>query len=219
MGNMNVSGGASNFTVNGVNTGVKNIRELQEGVTLEQIQQAIDGDGYDSMVFEQDGKAYIAYGDNMNFSGLEKLGPGDKINANLNGRTVNLVLFENEVNSASEGVGQAWDYAKKVGTGAGKYAANNGLEIVGAGMTLGMFARLGGAKTASTAGQSIGSKLGTWAFGPAKELTGQAAKGFGKAAKWGAIVVGGAAVLGTAGMAMYGASRGQDDKGIKSITK
>lgn len=39
------------------------------------------------------------------------------------------------------------------------------------------------------------SKVGTWAFGPAKDLTVQAGKGFGKAATYGAIAVAGAAVV------------------------
>lgn len=206
------------FVVNGVNAGVQHVRELQEGVTLEQVQKAIDGDGFDSLIYEQNGKAYIAYGDALDLSSLKNITPGDKTLATLNGEKVNLVLFENEVNSASEGLDRAWEYGKKIGIGAGKFVGNNGLEILGAGMTLGAFARMGGAKVASTAGQSILSKMGTWAFGPAKDLTLQAGKGFGKMAKWGAIALGVGAVVGTGASVIHGAARGTNTAGIDSIT-
>lgn len=208
-----------NLTVNGVNTGIKYVRELQEGVTLEQVQKAIDGDGYDSLVYEQDGKAYVAYGDDLNLDNLKSLKQGDKINAALNGKTVNLVLFENEVNSFSEGVGEALNLGKKAVIGGGKMLANQGIQIIGAGMTLGAFARMGGAKVASTAGQSLLGKAATFAFGPAKELTGQAGKGLAKAGKWAAIIAVGTAVVGTVGYGIYGANRSQKDAGIKSISK
>lgn len=210
-----------NLIVNGVNVRAQYIRELQEGVTQEQLARAIDGDGYDSLVYKdpENGKFYIAYGDNMDFSSLQNRGPGDRTHATLNGRVIEVKLFENEVNSAGEGALEALKLGKTVAIGAGKMAINNGIEIVGAGMTLGMFARMGGAKVASTAGQSFLSKVGTWAFGPAKPLVADAGKGFGKAVKWGAIAVAGAAVVGTAGYAVYGAARSQNDKGIKSITK
>ncbi len=210
-----------NLMVNGVNVNAQYIRELKEGVTQNQLASAIDGDGFDSLVYKDptDNKFYVAYGDNMDFSSLQNRGAGDRTHATLNGKAIEVKLFENEVNSASEGALEALKVGKNVAVGAGKMAMNNGVEIVGAGMTLGMFARLGGAKVASTTGQSFLSKVGTWAFGPAKELTGQAAKGFGKAAKWGAIAVGGAAVVGTTGYAIYGAARSQNEAGIKSITK
>lgn len=210
-----------NMIVNGVNVNAKYIRELQEGVTQEQLAKAIDGDGFDSLVYKdpENGKFFIAYGDNMDFSSLQNRGPGDRTHATLNGKAIEVKLFENEVNSAEEGAMEALKLGKSVAIGAGKMALNNGVEIVGAGMTLGMFARMGGAKVASTAGESFLSRVGSWAFGPAKPLVADAGKGFAKAVKWGAIAVTGAAVLGTAGYAVYGATRGQDDKGIKSITK
>lgn len=208
-----------NLTVNGVNTNIQKVRELKENVTLEQVQQSIDGDGYDSAIFEAEGKAFIAYGDNMDLSSLKNLKQGDKINASLNGKAVNLVLFENEVNSASEGAMEALNLGKKAVVGGAKMFANNGLQIVGAGMTLGAFARMGGAKVASTAGQSLLGKAATFAFGPAKELTGQAGKGLAKAGKWAAIIAVGAAVVGTAGYAIYGANRSQNEKGINTIAK
>jgi len=210
-----------NLTVNGVNVNAMHIRELQEGVNQNQLAQAIDGDGLDSLVYKdpENGKFYIAYGDNMDFSSLQNRGPGDRTHATLNGKAVEVKLFENEVNNFGEGAMEALKLGKTVAVGAGKFAANNGLEIVGAGMTLGMFARMGGAKVASTAGQSFMSKVGTWAFGPAKDLTVQAGKGFGKAAAYGAIAVVGAAAVGTVGYGIYGEARKQDDTRIKSITK
>lgn len=159
-----ISSGNPNLIINGVNTGAQNVREITEGVTLEQIQQAIDGDGYDSLVYEQDGKAYIAWGDNLNFEGLEGLAQGDTVNAKSGGKNINLVLFENEVNSASEGVGQAWELGKKGVVGGGKMFLDQGVQIVGAGVTLGMFARWGGAKTAQTlAAQTLGKAAVTQA--------------------------------------------------------
>ncbi|MBT9546994.1 MAG: hypothetical protein IV090_16510 [Candidatus Sericytochromatia bacterium] len=210
-----------NLTVNGVNVNAMHIRELQEGVNQNQLAKAIDGDGLDSLVYKdpENGKFYIAYGDNMDFSSLQNRGPGDRTHATLNGKAVEVKLFENEVNNFGEGAMEALKLGKTVAVGAGKFAANNGLEIVGAGMTLGMFARMGGAKVASTAGQSFMSKVGTWAFGPAKDLTVQAGKGFGKAAAYGAAAVVVTAAVGTVGYGIYGEARKQDDTRIKSITK
>lgn len=208
-----------NFTINGVNTGVKQIRQLQDGVTLEQVQQAVKDDGNDSVVFEQDGKAFIGYGDAMDFSSLKGLMPGAKVNATYNSQAAHVVMFENEVNSASEGVLEALNIGKKALVGGAKMLTNQGIQIVGAGMTLGAFARMGGAKVVSTTGQSLFNKAASFAFGPAKDLTTVAGKGLAKAGKWALIIGAGAAVAGTAGYAIYGASRSQNDSAIRAITR
>ncbi len=212
MGNMNL-------VINGVNTNASRFVKIdKESVTQDQVQAAAKDNGLDEiMVMDQEsGQAYIAYGTDMNFSGLDGYQAGDRVNATLNGKQVALVpfvnqttslLYDDEMNSARDGSNTAISVTKNVGLKVFGMAKDNALEIASAGMTLGAFARMGGAKVTTTAGQSFMSKAGTWAFGPAKEMTGQAFKGFGKVAKWGAIIAAGAAVVGYGGTVAYGASK------------
>ena len=104
-----------NLMVNGVNVNAKYIRELKEGVTQNQLASAIDGDGFDSLVYKDpaDNKFYVAYGDNMDFSSLQNRGAGDRTHATLNGKTIEVKLFENEVNSAGEGAMEALNVGKR----------------------------------------------------------------------------------------------------------
>lgn len=226
--------GSFNLMINGVNTNAQHLIKLDNGVTQEQAMDAAKDNGLDEiMVYDQNsGEAFMAYGQGLDFHGLDGYQSGDKVHATLNGKPVAIVpfvanvngqtaqvIYDNEINSAKDGAGTAVDVAKNVGLKVLGMAKDNGLEIVGAGMTLGMFARMGGAKVASTAGESFLSKAGTWAFGPAKELTGQAAKGFGKVAKWGSIAVAGAAVVGVAGTTIYGATRSGNSNAIDQLGK
>lgn len=229
MGNMNL-------IVNGVNTNATRVVKLQDGVTQEQVQGAAKENGLDEiMVLDQDsGEAYMAYGSNMNFAGLDGYQAGDRLNATLNGKHVALVpfvttangqtsslLYDDELNSARDGSNTALTATKNVGLKVLGMAKDNALEIASAGMTLGAFARMGGAKVTSTAGQSFLSKAGTWAFGPAKEMTGQAFKGFGKVAKWGGIIAAGTAVVGYGGTVAYGAYKNGkgDATAIEALAK
>lgn len=208
-----------NFTVNGVNTRMQHLRQLQDGVTLEQVQKALQKDGNDAVVFEQNGNAYIGYGENMDFSSLKNVAPGQKVTATFKGQAAHLVLFENEVNSATEGALEALRIGKNAVVGGAKMFANQGIQVIGAGMTLGAFARLGGARVVGAAGDGLLGKAATFAFGPAKDLTVQAGKGLAKAGKWAFIIGTGVALAGTAGYALYGANRSHSDAAIQSITK
>ncbi|PKL78312.1 MAG: hypothetical protein CVV27_03515 [Candidatus Melainabacteria bacterium HGW-Melainabacteria-1] len=221
-----------NLMINGVNTNAQHFVKLDKGVTQEQAMDAAKDNNLDEiMVYDQDsGEAYMAYGQGMNFNGLDGYQAGDRVHATLNGKQVAIVpfvanvngqtaqlIYDDEINTAKDGASTAVGVAKNVGVKVLGMAKDNALEIVGAGMTLGAFARMGGAKVASTAGESFLSKAGTWAFGPAKEMTGQAMKGFGKVAKWGGIIAAGAAVVGVGGTAIYGATRSGNSTSIDQL--
>jgi len=223
-----------NLMINGVNTNAQHLIKLDHGVTQEQAMAAAANNGIDEiMVYdESSGEAYMAYGQGMNFGGLDGYQAGDKVTATLNGKNVAIVpfvanvngqtvqlLYDDEVNTAGDGVGKAWDTTKNIGGTVLGMAKDNALEIVGAGVTLGWMARMGGAKVAETGAQTFLGKAGTLAFGPAKDLTVSAAKGFGKVAKWGAIIGAGTAVVGTAGMAVYGGTRGANPAAIEALGK
>lgn len=226
----NITGG--NLMINGVNVNAQHMIKLDASVSQKQALDAAKDNGIDEiMVLNQEtGEAYLAYGQGMNFGGLDGYQPGQQVLATLDGKRVAVVPFvseingqmvqlthDDEVNTAGDGVAEAWNITKNVGGKVIGMAKDNALEIVGAGMTLGAMARMGGAKVASTAGQSFLSKAGTWAFGPAKELTGQAMKGFGKVAKWGAIIGAGAAVVGVSGAAIYGGTRKGDATALEQL--
>jgi len=226
--------GSFNLMINGVNTNAQHLIKVDKGVTQEQAMDAAKDNGLDEiMVYDQEsGEAFMAYGQGLDFHGLDGYQSGDKVHATLDGRPVAIVpflanvngqtaqiIYDDEINSAKDGAGTALSVTKNVGLKVLGMAKDNGLQIVGAGMTLGMFARMGGAKVASTAGESLLSKAGTWAFGPAKDLTVQAGKGFGKVAKWGSIAVAGAAVVGVAGTTIYGATRKSNAASIDALGK
>lgn len=221
-----------NLVINGVNVNAQHLIKLNKEVTQEVATEAAKDNNLDEiMVYdEESGEAYMAYGQGMNFGGLDGYQAGDRVTATLDGKKVAIVpflanidgqtqqlIYDDEINTAGDGASTALGVAKNVGLKVLGMAKDNALEIVGAGMTLGAFARMGGAKVASTAGQSFLSKAGTWAFGPAKEMTGQAMKGFGKVAKWGGIIAAGAAVVGVGGTAIYGATRTGDAKSIDAL--
>lgn len=229
MGSIGQSG---NLMINGVNVNAQHLIKLDKGVNQTQAMDAARDNGLDEiMVVDQEaGEAYMAYGQGLNFSGFDGYQEGQQVLATLDGKRVAVVpfvaeingqivapTFDDEINSAGDGASEALGVAKNVGLKVLGMAKDNAIEIVGAGMTLGAMARMGGAKVATTAGQGIMSKAGTWAFGPAKELTGQAMKGFGKVAKWGGIIAGTAAVVGVGGTAIYGATRSGNAAAIEQL--
>lgn len=197
----------TDIRINGVNINAQNVREIKQGISLEQVQKSIKDDGYDSIVFEKDNKAYIAWGDSMNFDGLKNLKHGSIPTTKLNGKDVNLILFENEINSAGEGALTALDNMKDIVIGGGTLFVKQGIGIVGGALTLGGFASL--AKGVGTSG----------AIAMTKPLLGAAVKGLGRAGLWGAVAVAAGAAIYTGGMAIYGGVREKNLDGINSITK
>jgi len=195
-----------NLTVKGVAINPERVRLLDKEVKLEQLQKVIEKNGVDEVLFEQDGKAYLAWGRDMNLAGFKNLKQGEVPTATYKGKEATIMLFDNEINSAKEGALKALDIAKDVALGSGKFMLNQGITIVSGGLALGSFAAM--AKGATTAAS----------FAAAKGLTVAALHGFARAGLWGAAIVGGAAALGTGGMAVYGAVRTSDATGIMNIT-
>lgn len=264
-----------NLTINGVNTNAQHLVKLDNGVTQEQAMDAAADNGMDEiMLYNQEtGEAFMAYGQGMNFEGLDGYQPSQRVHATLDGKEVAIVpfvanvngqaaqlLFDDEINTGGDGASAALSTAGTIGKSVLGMAKDNALEVLGAGVTLGAFARMGGAKIGAaaaqetlkgaaqqigaaaaqqggkTASQAVGkaasqaiaqagtaggrsfmSRAGDFVFGPAKGLTGQAAKGLGKMAKWTAIIGGAAAVVGVGGTAIYGATRSGDAAAIESL--
>ncbi|MBF2053628.1 MAG: hypothetical protein IGS03_09220 [Candidatus Sericytochromatia bacterium] len=225
--------GNINMMVNGVDIRAQHLVKLDQGVTQEQAMAAAADNGLDEiMVYDpESGEAYMAYGQGMDFGGLDGYQSGDRVHATLDGKSVAIVpfvakaaggqsvqlLYDDEINTSADGAKAALQTTKNIGGAVLGMAKDNALEIAGAGITLGAFARMGGAKIAETGSQSFLSKAGTFVFGPAKGLTADAAKGFGKVAKWGAIIGAGAVVVGTAGTAIYGGTRSSNAGSIESL--
>lgn len=195
-----------NLTVKGIAINPEKVRHLDKDVTLDQLQKVLNKNGLDEVVFEQDGKAYVAWGRDMNLASFKNLKQGEVPTATYKGKPATVMLFDNEINSAKEGALKALDIAKDVAIGSGKFVFNQGITIITGGITLGSFAAL--------------AKVGTSAasFAAAKTLTITALQGLGKAGLWGIVIVGAAAAVGTGGMAVYGAVRKSDATGIMNIT-
>lgn len=229
MGNI----GNVSLMVNGVDVRAQHMVKLDQGVTQEQAMSAAANNGLDEiMVYDpESGEAYMAYGQGMDFGGLDGYQAGDRVHATLDGKSVAIVpfvakgpggqtvqlLYDDEINTAGDGARAALQTTKNIGGTVLGMAKDNALEIAGAGVTLGAFARLGGAKVAETSAQTFLGKAGNFVFGSAKGVTMDAAKGFGKVAKWGAIIGAGAVVVGTAGTSIYGATRGSNAGSIESL--
>lgn len=200
---MNLDG----ITINGTYIKVSHVRELQKDISLDQVQETIKNDGLDSIVFEQNGKAYLAWSDNMDFSSIKNLKQGEVPLMRFNGKEANLVLFENEITSAGEGAITALNNIKNVAIGGATLFVKQGIGVVGGALTLGGFASLA---------KGVGTKA---AYEMIKPVTGAALKGLGRVGLWGAGILAAGSALYTGGMAIYGGVRKSDPSGMISITK
>jgi hypothetical protein len=90
-----------NFSINGHAVNFQGIKELDPAISIQEAAQKTKKNGIDEVYFTQDGKNYIAYGDQMDLSQLEK-SPIPAIS--LNGKEASLVTFEDEKNSVGDGV-------------------------------------------------------------------------------------------------------------------
>jgi hypothetical protein len=88
------------LTINGVNIPVQGIRALKPGITIEQASQKTKNNGLDEVFFTSNGKAYIAYGDSLNLSGLKK---NNIPTVTFDGQKADIVSFDDEANSVWEG--------------------------------------------------------------------------------------------------------------------
>ena len=270
----NIGGAKPNILINGVNTDASSMVKLDASVSQSQVIAAAADNNTDEVMLHDPttGDYFMAYGQDMNFGGLDGYQPGQQVSVLVNGKQMEIIpfmdentgtqlLFDDELNSASDGATEAVGMIKTLGKKAVGMTVENGWGIVTAGMTLGMMAKLGGAKMgqaatqealksaaatfgaaiakeggeeaskafgkiaaqkiaeagATTGSKTFMSKAGDFLFGPAKGLTGDAMKGFGKTAKWTAIVAGTAAVVGVGGTAIYGATREADTRAIEQL--
>lgn len=116
----------------GVDTQASSIRELSPDIPLSVVKKAIASDGYDQVIFELEGKRFIASGDGLNLRGIHKsdlpaqdvglrtritdaltlsrrlnVTAPTEIEAQFLGqtRTLTLLAIDNETNTAREGAG------------------------------------------------------------------------------------------------------------------
>lgn len=222
-----------NLNINGVNVNAQNVVKLDRGVTQEQATVAAQNNGMDEiMVYDQEsGEAYMAYGQGLNFSGLDGYQPGQRVQATLGGKEVAIVpfvsnqggqavqlIYDDELNTAGEGAKTALGVAKNVGLSVLGMAKDNALETIGGVSTASYLAVAGGAAKAAPA-SSIGGKVMNF-FVPAQlgqDLLKGAGKGAAKYGKYAAIAVGVGAAVGIGGTAIYGGTRGGDAKALEQL--
>lgn len=89
-----------NISINQQSIAVQGVRELCPGISIEQAVQKTKKNGLDEVFFTANGRAYVAYGDAINISKLKK----NEIPALMfNGLTADMVAFDDEANSITEG--------------------------------------------------------------------------------------------------------------------
>ncbi|PIQ26640.1 hypothetical protein COW36_01230 [bacterium (Candidatus Blackallbacteria) CG17_big_fil_post_rev_8_21_14_2_50_48_46] len=88
------------LTINGVNIAVQGVRALKPGITIEQASQKTKNNGLDEVFFTSNGKAYVAYGDSLNLSGLKK---NSIPTVTFEGQKADVIVYEDEANSMLEG--------------------------------------------------------------------------------------------------------------------
>lgn len=88
------------LTINGINIPVQGIRALKPGITIEQASQKTKSNGLDEIFFTANGKAYVAYGDSLNLSGLKK---NSIPSVTFEGQKADIIAYDDEANSIWEG--------------------------------------------------------------------------------------------------------------------
>ena len=88
------------LTINGVNIAVQGVRALKPGITIEQASQKVKANGLDEVFFTANGKAYVAYGDSLNLSGLKK---NNIPSVTFEGVKADIISYDDEANSVLEG--------------------------------------------------------------------------------------------------------------------
>ena len=180
--------------VNGMDVKAETVRTLNKNVTLPDLNEAIEKNGLDEIVVKdpQTNKTYVAWGQDMNLDSLKNLQNGYVPTVTINGKKAEIILFDNEINSAKEGAQKALGLSKNLAISAGKLIADGGSYLTTA-------------KTASGAFVKATALVGSiW--------------GMSQIAVSGTILGGAAAAVGTAGMAIYGAARGSNESGLLKIT-
>jgi hypothetical protein len=115
----------SSLAINGANVG-GTVRELKDGVNLKEAIAAAKSDGLDQVFFEANNKNYVCTGEKLDLKGI-KNGVVPVSDLRIDGKIFDVKIHEvdNEVNSASEGVGKL----KWIATGEG--AVLGGLSLKG----------------------------------------------------------------------------------------
>ena len=110
------------LTINGQQISVQGIRPLRPGITVEQAVQRTKNNGLDEIFFTSNGRAYVAYGDSLNLSGLKK----NAIPAVMHqSQQADVIAYDDEVNSVWEGMRKGAVEEIKTGMNAVRTAVSN----------------------------------------------------------------------------------------------
>lgn len=110
------------LSINGQQIHVQGVRPLRPGITIEQAVQRTKNNGLDEIFFMSEGRAYVAYGDSLNLSGLKK----NAIPAVMfQGRSADVIAYDDEVNSVWEGMRKGAVEEIKTGMNAVRTAVSN----------------------------------------------------------------------------------------------
>ncbi len=192
MGNIN----GPNILVNGVGLQASNMIKLDASVSQSQVIAAAGDNNTDEIMLHDptSGEYFMAYGQDMDFGGLDGYQPGQQVSVLMNGKQMEIIpfmdentgtqlLFDDELNSASDGATEALGFAKDFGQKAIGMTVDNAAGAATALMTVGALARLGGAKMGQAATQeALKSAAASFGATIAKEGGEEAAKAFGQAA-------------------------------------
>ncbi|HEY9839781.1 MAG: hypothetical protein ACAI44_15130 [Candidatus Sericytochromatia bacterium] len=90
------------------------VRELKDGVSIEQAAEATKNNGFDEVFFSQEGKNYVAFTTDHGLISQLKSGQSNQSlkDLNLEGKAIKLVKLNDETNSF---FGGAWQTAKSIG--------------------------------------------------------------------------------------------------------
>lgn len=89
------------LSVNGKSVQFQGVRQVRPDLDIKTAADKTKNNGLDEVFFTQDGKTFVAYGDNLNISSLKKKQVPD---VRFNGKPAMIVLHDDEMNSLKEGV-------------------------------------------------------------------------------------------------------------------
>ena len=190
------------IAINGRNVNVQGIKELRDGLSVQEATTKTKKNGIDEVYFAVDGHNYLAFGDAIDIKELKQ----NKIaSLTYNGRQGTVVAYEDEINSVAQGIKEGALNGLKKTRDALFGAVSNTITSVGptsmvlAGGAIGLTALslwktglatgTAGAITASASplGNLLGDILKHGSIGALKVITVAGAIGFGLSAAAGAV--------------------------------
>lgn len=174
MGNVaGAGGGGFTVMVNGVDLRAQHLMKFDEGVVPQQTTAAATNNkGDEIMLFDPETRStYVAYGEGMDFEALDGYMAGDQLFVTLTSSELGMqgkrlavmpfvkevngqqaqFLFDDEINTGTEGLMSAVGTGQTIGLGVGKAIGSNAMEVIGGVSTASYLAVAGGATKAAVA--------------------------------------------------------------------